>query len=67
MARQFDATNHVLLSLRADLAMWKNDRDGMARANRRLQSFTDAMPGVRTLLIFDATGKVCLLYTSRCV
>lgn len=58
LARQLDAVNRVLAGIRDDLPRWRAETDGMTRASQRLRDFTDAMPGVRTMSILDADGRV---------
>jgi PAS domain S-box-containing protein len=53
---QLRATSHVLDSIRAELPDMQTQKDAGAAINRRLKSMTEAMPGVRTLLILDANG-----------
>ncbi len=57
LARQLHATDKVLDSIRSDLPGLMAARDGNAQVIHRLQSMTEAMPGMRTLLILDAEGK----------
>jgi PAS domain S-box-containing protein len=56
--RQLDAVARVLATNLGELSRWRAAPDGMARAGERLRAFVDAMPGVRTLAILDATGTV---------
>jgi len=58
LVRQLDTINRTLLGLRDELPHWQMETAGMVQANRRLKSFVDAMPTVRTLLILDAQGNV---------
>src|SRR5574337_1105868 len=55
LARQLDAINHVLASL---VAYVQRDSVGHDRLQDRLQAFTEAMVGVRTLSVLDARGRV---------
>jgi diguanylate cyclase (GGDEF)-like protein/PAS domain S-box-containing protein len=48
------AVSQVLADLRQDMPQRKADRDW----NSRLKMLTDAMPGVRTLLVLDGDGNV---------
>ncbi|MBS1196379.1 MAG: multi-sensor hybrid histidine kinase [Proteobacteria bacterium] len=57
LEQQFNATNQVLETLKAELVYWQKQPDGMAMANRQLEAFDKAMPGVRTLIIMDAAGN----------
>ena len=54
---QFNSTKLALTSVLKDLAFLRR-HDNIKLANRRLQTFTDAMPGVRTMLILDKNGVV---------
>ena len=58
LERQLVALNMTLMSIRNDLPYWKAQKDSKALVNRHLQALSDAMPGVRTLIITDAEGKV---------
>lgn len=55
---QFDAANHAMQSLLADLARLRADPGGMARFAERLMSYTDAMPAVKYLSLLDARGVI---------
>lgn len=57
LVRQLDAINQVLLTTRNDLAEWISLKDGRERMARRFKFLTDAMPGVRTILVVDAEGR----------
>ncbi|MDO9602397.1 MAG: hypothetical protein Q7J02_08775, partial [Rhodocyclaceae bacterium] len=56
--RQLFAINRALDNVRGELPVWREEKGGMALASRRLAAFTDALSGVRTLLILDAAGIV---------
>lgn len=58
LVRQLNAINRVLLFIRNELPRWQSMHNDMAIANMRLKAFVDAMPGLRTLLITDASGRV---------
>jgi len=58
LGRQLRATNLALDSIRSDLPALKTKKDGNALINHRLHTMGEAMPGVRTLLILDATGTI---------
>jgi diguanylate cyclase (GGDEF)-like protein/PAS domain S-box-containing protein len=58
LTRQLDGVNRALASVRDDLPRWRAETEGMARASQRLRAFTDAMPGVRTMTILDADGRI---------
>jgi diguanylate cyclase (GGDEF)-like protein/PAS domain S-box-containing protein len=58
LGRQLDAINRALTNIRNELPYWNAQADGMAQATRRLGAFAEAMPGVRTLAILDATGTI---------
>lgn len=53
---QLHATHDALNSIRGDLSFLKAQKDGKSLLNLRLKAMTDAMVGVRTLLILDAKG-----------
>ncbi|MCX7169654.1 MAG: diguanylate cyclase, partial [Proteobacteria bacterium] len=55
---QLVATNLALDAIRNDLPAFKAQRDGKALLNQRLKTMSDAMQGVRTLIILDADGSV---------
>ena len=55
--QQLESVCRALLGVREDIPAWKHE-GSWAGANRRLKAFSDAMPGVRTLLIIDAKGTV---------
>lgn len=57
LVRQLDTINRVLESSRNDLIEWMKLRDGQARIEQRFKFLTEAMPGVRTLLVLDADGN----------
>jgi PAS domain S-box-containing protein len=56
--RQLFATNRALESIRRDLPRLKAQKDSTGLINDRLQALTEVMPGVRTLLIYDADATV---------
>lgn len=58
MARQLDSINRALAGIRSDLPRWAKLHDGREHAVHRLIALSDAMTGVRTLLILDARGIV---------
>jgi signal transduction histidine kinase/DNA-binding response OmpR family regulator/HPt (histidine-containing phosphotransfer) domain-containing protein len=58
LSRQIDAINRVLIHLRKQYPEWQTSPLGSELASRRLQAFSEAMPGVRTLLILDKEGTV---------
>lgn len=55
---QLVAINHVLASLQADAPRWREQGAGMALLNQRLQLLFHALPGVRSLNLLDAQGRV---------
>lgn len=55
---QFDAANHAMQSLLADLARLRAEPGGMVRFAERLASYTDAMPAVKYLSLLDARGVI---------
>jgi len=58
MVRQLDSINRMLMSFRNDLDRWEKLKDGMYRASRRMKAMADAMPGVRSIAVMDAQGKI---------
>lgn len=52
-----EATNLALVSIINDMR-YLREHENLKLANRRLQALTDAMPGIRTMLIIDADGTV---------
>jgi signal transduction histidine kinase len=56
LGHQLRATNNVFNSLLADLPYLIGQKDGKSLVNHRLHAMTEAMPGLRTLLILDADG-----------
>jgi PAS domain-containing protein len=52
------ATNRALESIRRDLPMLKMQKDSTGLINDRLQALVEVMPGVRTLLVYDADATV---------
>lgn len=57
LVRQLDVINRVLESTRNDLVEWIPLRDGRERIEQRFKFLTEAMPGVRTILVLDAEGN----------
>lgn len=55
---QIASASNALYSVRDDLALAQQEVHGAARLNRRLQVFRETLPGVRILLVADATGKI---------
>lgn len=60
MERQLDAINQALAGIRGDLPRWERLEDGKERAASRLTALSEAMTGVRTLLVMNAEGVVTL-------
>lgn len=60
VVRQLTVTSNALAAVRDVAPSWLDMPDGIALGNRRLTSIVDAMAGVRTMLILDATGKVII-------
>ena len=58
MVLQMGSINRALNGIRKDMVGWAKLKDGKERAVRHLQTLTDAMPGVRTILIADARGTI---------
>ncbi len=57
LGRQFEGVNAALAGVREDFPLWRS-ADMAAAASHRLKVLSNAMPGVRTLLILDAGGTV---------
>jgi len=55
---QLRSTSNMLKSIRSDLPYLSAQKEGVALVNHRLESMSNVMPGVRTLLMLDATGTV---------
>ena len=55
---QLFAINRALDSIRRDLPTLKMQKDSTGLINDRLQALTEVMPGVRTLLVYDADAAV---------
>ena len=58
LGRQFNAVNRTLASLLAELPKLKRQAGGMEMLSRSMTAFSNAMPGVRSLTLFDADGNV---------
>ncbi len=57
LSRQLAGAAAALRGVRSDLASWPAD-ERMPRASSRFQALSDAMPGVRTMLLLDRQGRV---------
>ena len=55
---QLHSANKALESIRSDLPRWLAEKDGLQQAQRRLHVFSETLPGIRTLLVVDAHGKI---------
>lgn len=58
LSSQMLASHHALLRIRADLQRWRKGDAMSPDASLHLKTLEEAMPGVRTLTIIDAGGKV---------
>ena len=58
IGHQLFAINRALESIRRDLPTLKMQKDSTGLINDRLQALTEVMPGVRTLLVYDADATV---------
>ena len=58
MARQFQAVDAGVLSVVRDFGYFESMSPDETLLTRRLQSLSDAMPGVRTLVVMDGNGNV---------
>jgi len=50
--------NRVIAGILSDLPSWRAERDGLQRANRRLQAINDTLIGIRPILVIGADGDV---------
>ena len=57
LSRQLLGAGAALHGVRSDLAVWPGAEVGV-RSDRRLTALSDAMPGVRTMLVLDRNGRV---------
>ncbi|HSM22704.1 MAG TPA: PAS domain-containing protein, partial [Rubrivivax sp.] len=57
LSRQLIGAHVALLGLREDVLRW-GPEERLAIAGRRLQVLADAMPGLRTITLHDADGRV---------
>jgi PAS domain S-box-containing protein len=57
LGRQLEGVNEALAGIRNDFPTWKSGNMG-PEASHQLKTLSDAMPGVRTLIIMDAAGTV---------
>ncbi len=58
LGRQLSAINLALASVQGEFPEWRRQKDGWKLATRHLQALKNAMPGVITLFILDAEGRV---------
>jgi diguanylate cyclase (GGDEF)-like protein/PAS domain S-box-containing protein len=58
LSHQLRSTSNIVKSIRSDLPDPSARKEGVAFVNRHLKSVSDGMPGVRTLMVLDATGTV---------
>lgn len=58
LGRQLEAMDRSLDVVLTDLRRWSDAPDRLERAGRRLTAFSDAMIGVRTMMLLDARGTV---------
>ncbi len=58
LSRQFSAINNALTGILEELPTWRKQRDGKALAAQHLKALNNAMPGVLTFLVLDASGTV---------
>ena len=56
LARQLHVINSALLGIRTDLPFWREQKNGKEIAFRRLTAMSNAMTGVRTILVLDKEG-----------
>ena len=58
LGRQLDAVNNALASLQDDLAHARGGKAGGDLLDLRLRTMSSSMPGVRTMAVLDAGGRV---------
>ncbi len=58
LSHQLRSTSSIVKSIRSDLPDPSARKERVAFVSRHLKSVSDGMPGVRTLLVLDATGTV---------
>jgi len=56
LKRMIEGVDRAILNVRAQLPDWKRRPDGAALAAKELKVLADAMPGVRSMLLLDASG-----------
>lgn len=54
---QLVSISHTLNGILVSLPTWKKEKDGYAKANQQLKLLSEALTGIKTLLIVDSTGK----------
>ena len=57
LRRQLEAAHSALKSVRGDAPSLLSQPNGQGLLNQRLQSLSDAMPGVRTMLVLNPLGE----------
>jgi len=57
LVRMIEGADRAILSVRGHLAEWERRHDGVDLAAEQLKAFADAMPGVRSMLLLDASGR----------
>ena len=60
MASQLDSINRALAGIRNELPRWEELKDGKEQATHRLKALSEAMTGVRTMMVLDARGIVTI-------
>ncbi|MBF0158238.1 MAG: response regulator [Magnetococcales bacterium] len=58
LSRQLASAYLALQGLRNDLPAWQGSPNWQTEASRRIKALCDAMPGIRTINLFDAQGNV---------
>ncbi len=58
LARQFESLGRILSSIRRDLPRWQAEDDNLARANHRLSTFVQVIPGIQNINVLNADGEV---------
>jgi hypothetical protein len=55
---QLHSLDRALQYIREDSPRWQTERDGLVHARHELKLLIDTLPGVRTLLVVNAEGKI---------
>jgi diguanylate cyclase (GGDEF)-like protein/PAS domain S-box-containing protein len=55
---QLHSLDRALQYIREDSPRWQTERDGLVHARHELKLLIDTLPGIRTLLVVNAEGKI---------